>query len=144
MSQREPSDQNYGSVRNSTRTERVFNERQDLIRPQQTDRQLHGDSPTRHDVEFYVRKVNRYEVEIARLQHDLSVTKFKLSKAEDYQIKYDLLFKENQTTVTNFLDNRDQLEKVKRDLDRALLQQDNANQSIRNLREEVQTEKRNN
>jgi hypothetical protein len=43
-------------------------------------------------VEFYVRKVNRYEVEIARLEHDLSVAKFKLSKAEDYEIKYELLF----------------------------------------------------
>jgi hypothetical protein len=46
-------------------------------------------------------------VEIARLEHDLSVSKFKLSKAEDYEIKYDLLFKENQATVTKFLDNRD-------------------------------------
>lgn len=50
----------------------------------QTERQLHSDSPTRHDVEFYVRKVNRYEVEISRLEHDLSVARFKLSKAEDF------------------------------------------------------------
>jgi hypothetical protein len=62
------------------------------------------------------------------------VSKFKLSKAEDYEIKYDLLFKENQSTVTKFLDNRDELEKVKRDLDRAVLEQDNANQLIRSLR----------
>jgi len=81
------------------------------LRPQQTerDRQLHGDSPTKHDVDFYIRKVNRYEVEIARLEHDLSVTKFKLSKAEDHEIKYDILFKENQKTVTEYLDSRDEL-----------------------------------
>jgi hypothetical protein len=60
MSEREPSDQNYGSIRNSTRTERLFPEREELLRHNQTDRQLHGDSPTRHDIDFYVRKLNRY------------------------------------------------------------------------------------
>lgn len=63
------------------------------MRPQHTERQIHPDSPTRHDVEFYVRKVNRYEAEIARLEHDLSVTKFRLSKSEDIEIKYDILFR---------------------------------------------------
>jgi len=56
------SEQNYGSARSQARTDRAGNsgENDDLLRPNQTERQLHGDSPTRHDVEFYVRKVNRY------------------------------------------------------------------------------------
>jgi hypothetical protein len=48
-----------------------------------------------------VRKVNRYEAEIAQLEHDLSVTKFRLSKMEDIEIKYDILFRENQKTVAD-------------------------------------------
>lgn len=57
--------------------------REEAFRPQHTERQLHEESPTRHDVEFYVRKVNRYEAEIARLEHDLSVARFRNSKNED-------------------------------------------------------------
>lgn len=61
MSQRENSEQNYGSARSQARTDRPGNaEHEDLARLHQTERQLHGESPTRHDVEFYVRKVNRY------------------------------------------------------------------------------------
>ena len=62
MSQRDNSEQNYGSARSQARTDRAGNaENEDLLRPpHQTERQLHSDSPTRHDVEFYVRKVTRY------------------------------------------------------------------------------------
>lgn len=38
---------------------------------------------------------------MARLEHDLSVTKFRLSKAEDVEIKYDILFRENQNSVAD-------------------------------------------
>ena len=101
MSERESSDREYLS-RSPARTDRPHTqEPEEILRPQNTERQLHEDSPTRHDVEFYVRKVNRYETEIAQLEHDLSVTKFKLSKAEDIEIKYDILFKDNQTTLAD-------------------------------------------
>lgn len=50
-----------------------------------------------------MRKVNRYEVEISRLEHDLSVARFKLSKAEDFEIKYEILFKDNQKAVADYL-----------------------------------------
>lgn len=44
--------------------------------------------------------------------------------------------------MTEFLDNRDELDKAKRDLDRARLEQETTNQLIRNLRGEIETEKR--
>lgn len=44
--------------------------------------------------------------------------------------------------MTEFLDNRDELDKVKRDLDRARVEQENASQLIRNLRGEIAAEKR--
>lgn len=109
MSERAVSDQNYGSSRSAVNTDRVppGSEQGAPVHLSQTERQLHEDSPTRHDIEFYVRKVNRYEAEIARLEHDLSVSKFKLSKAEDYESKYELLFKENQNTITDYYEARD-------------------------------------
>jgi hypothetical protein len=62
MSQEDRSEPGYDFSRSPSRTERRASEdRGELLRPQQTERQLHADSPTRHDVEFYVRKVNRYE-----------------------------------------------------------------------------------
>ena len=125
MSEREPSDQNYGSTRSAHQTDRPRSgsEQQEApTRLLQTDRQLHEDSPTRHDIDFYVRKVNRYEAEIARLEHDLSVTRFKLSKSEDYEVKYDLLFKENQNTISDHQQAADDLDRTKRELDRAHLE----------------------
>lgn len=143
MSQRAPSEQNYGSAYSPSRTERpTAHEREEGVRGQVTERQLHGDSPSRHDVEFYVRKVNRYEVEISRLENDLSVAKFKLSKAEDYEIKYDLLFKENQKTITDYLDGRDELERARRELERTRADHDQALLNNRALRAELDAEKK--
>ncbi len=39
------------------------------------------ESPSKYDIEFYQRKVNRLENDMAVLQDDLTLTKFKLSKA---------------------------------------------------------------
>lgn len=114
------------------------------MRPQHTERQIHPESPTRHDVEFYVRKVNRYEAEIARLQHDLSVTKFRLSKSEDIQIKYDILFRENQKTVSDCIEVKEQLDNTRKQLDKLQLDYNSANQLIKTLRAEVEAEKRSN
>jgi hypothetical protein len=44
------------------------------------------------------------------VEHDLSVAKFRLTKAEDVEIKYDILFRENQKTVADCVDTREELE----------------------------------
>lgn len=143
MSQRDNSEQNYGSARSQARTERGPNpDPEDLARLHQTERQLHADSPTRHDVEFYVRKVNRYEVEIGRLEHELSVARFKLSKAEDFEIKYDILFKENQKTVAEHLALLEEHDRTLHQLDRTSLLQEQTAQQARTLRAELEAEKR--
>jgi hypothetical protein len=118
MSHRDQSEQNYGSAHSQARTDRqpAVSDPSDPLRPPSSDRQLHRDSPTRHDVEFYVRKVNRYEVEIGRLEHELSVARFKLSKAEDYEVKYDAIFQERQKTVADYLATREELDQSQRDL----------------------------
>ena len=59
MSSRDNSDQGYRS-RSPSRTDRPPHHPEEPYQPSHTERQLHEDSPTRHDVEFYVRKVNRY------------------------------------------------------------------------------------
>jgi len=38
------------------------------------------------------------------------VTKFRLTKAEDVEVKYDILFRENQKTVADCVDTREELE----------------------------------
>lgn len=114
MSERQNSDREYLS-RSPARTDRPGGyPREEVLQPQHTERQLHEDSPTRHDVEFYVRKVNRYEAEITRLEHDLSVAKFRLSKADDIEIKYDILFRENQKTVADCIEAREALENTRK------------------------------
>ena len=92
MSQRDNSDRGYLS-RSPPKTDRPNLNREETLEPIRTERQLHEESPTRHDVEYYVRKVNRYEHEIAKLEHDLSVARFRLSKTEDVEVKYDILFR---------------------------------------------------
>ena len=141
---RENSDQDYTS-RSPARTDRptTAQNREEPFRPQHTERQLHPDSPTRHDVEFYVRKVNRYEAEMARLEHDLSVTKFRLSKAEDVEIKYDILFRENQNSVADCVEANELLEGTRKELDRLQIDNNQANQQVKSLKAEVEAEKNN-
>lgn len=42
------------------------------------------------------------------MEHELSTVRFKLSKAEDYEIKYDEIFKEKQKAVTELLNLQDE------------------------------------
>jgi hypothetical protein len=91
---RESSDYNYASLRSPSKTEKGLYSSLEGDQGH-TDRGLHEGSPTRHDVEFYIRKLSRYETEIQKLEQDLSVAKFKLAKAEDYELKYDKLFRDN-------------------------------------------------
>lgn len=66
------------------------------------------------------------------------MNKFRLSKAEDYEAKYELLFKDNQKTVSDFIETKQELEKTRKDLDKLQLDYQQANLTIKNLRGEVE------
>ncbi len=46
------------------------------------------------------------------------MAKFRLSKAEDIEIKYDILFRENQKTVADLIETKEGLEIAHKDIDR--------------------------
>lgn len=100
------------------------------------------ESPTRHDVEFFVRKVNRYEAEIVQLEETMSLLKFRLSKAEDYQAKYDQLFKANQDTTQLLEVVAEEKERGDRENDRLRVELEQAKLSVRNLSLELENAKR--
>lgn len=81
-------------------------------------------------------------MEISRLEHDLSVARFKLSKAEDFEIKYDILFKDNQKAVADYLALLEEHDRAQRDLERAAVLQEQTNQTLKSLRAELEAEKR--
>ena len=57
---------------------------------------LHYESPSKYDLDFYQRKVNRLENDLNHRQDEINIMRFRLQKAEDFEIKYELLVKENQ------------------------------------------------
>lgn len=59
------------------------------------DKRIDPDSPTKYDINFYVRKINRLENDLSLLQDELSGARVRLRKAEDFEIKYDLVLKQN-------------------------------------------------
>lgn len=71
------------------------------------------------------------------------MNRFRLSKAEDYEAKYELLFKDNQKTVSDLIETKEELDKTRKDLDKLQLDYQQANLTIKNLRGEVEAEKRN-
>ena len=81
-------------------------------------------------------------MEISRLEHDLSVARFKLSKAEDFEIKYEILFKDNQKAVTDYLALLEEHDRLQRDHERATLLQEQTDQQLRAARGELEAEKR--
>lgn len=72
-------------------------------------------------------------MEIGCLEHELSTVRFKLSKAEDYEIKYDEAFKEKQRAVTDYLNLQDENERNLRELDRANIDRDQLAQQVKTL-----------
>ncbi len=62
------------------------------------------------------------------------MAKFRLSKAEDYEAKYDLLFKDKQKTVSEFIETKEELDKTRKDLDKLQLDYQQANLTIKNLK----------
>lgn len=53
-------------------------------------------------------------MEIGKLELELSVTRFRLTQAEDYQAKYEYIFDENQKINKEFSDQREELEQRQR------------------------------
>lgn len=62
MSNRDPSTSFYASLQSQVRQSpsSVPSDPSDPLLPPSSDRRLHEDSPSRHDIDFYQRKVNRY------------------------------------------------------------------------------------
>lgn len=52
-----------------------------------------------NDIEYYERKVVRMEQDIGILQDELNRVRLKLRTAEDYEIKYRILIKNNQVDL---------------------------------------------
>ena len=46
-------------------------------------------------MDFYRRKVNRLENDCTSLQVDLNKARIRLRRAEDYELKYELILKQN-------------------------------------------------
>jgi hypothetical protein len=51
-------------------------------------------SRARYDVDFYLRKVVRLEGDLAKCQDELSAARIRLRKAEDFELKYEMLAKQ--------------------------------------------------
>lgn len=51
-------------------------------------------SPTRYDVDFYMKKCDRLEEDIMLMGDELNRARIRLRKAEDFEIKYELLSKQ--------------------------------------------------
>ena len=47
-------------------------------------------------MDYYQRKVNRLQNELGNVEEELSLTKFKLQKAEDFERKFEELVRQNQ------------------------------------------------
>ena len=57
-------------------------------------------------MDFYKRKVNRLENDCNSLQEDLNRARIRLRRAEDYELKYELILKQN-TNLQNEIDKKD-------------------------------------
>lgn len=132
--------------RENPRTERQAAERlqasrygglSQAVRPA-TDRELHYESPTKYDIDFYQRKVNRLEGELNSLQEQLSLNKYRLQKAEDFEAKYEQLFKQHQNTNEELDNTRDNLLQRTRENNDLKLKLEQAELKIHNLSAEVQ------
>lgn len=57
-------------------------------------RRINALSPSRYDVDFYRRKSERLEEDLMTISDELNKARLRLRRAEDFEIKYDLLFKQ--------------------------------------------------
>lgn len=72
---------------------------------QEITNRMSSDSPTKYDVDFYKRKVNRLENDYTSIQEDLNKARIRLRRAEDFELKYELILKQN-TQLNNELDKK--------------------------------------
>jgi hypothetical protein len=57
-------------------------------------------------MDFFKRKVNRLENDCNSMQEDLNKARIRLRRAEDFELKYELILKQN-TYLQNELDKRE-------------------------------------
>lgn len=138
-----------GRDRDIPRTDRLGQDRQDsnrlagqseAVRPA-TDRELHYESPTKYDIDYYQRKVNRLENEVSNLQEELSLCQYKLQKAEDYEKKYELLFSQHQNTNEELDTSKESLIQKTREANELRIKLDQAELRVRSLESELQNTK---
>lgn len=98
-----------------------------------TDRELHYESPTKYDIDYYQRKVNRLENEVSGLQEELSLQQYKLQKAEDFEKKYELLFAQHQNTNEELDNTKESLLLKTRESNEVRIKLDQAELRIRTL-----------
>jgi hypothetical protein len=58
------------------------------------------ESPSKSDISFFQRKCQRLENDLNTLQDELSSARLRLRRAEDFEIKYDLIIKQNSNLLT--------------------------------------------
>ena len=66
----------------------------------QLSNRLTFESPSKTDITFFQRKCQRLEDDLNMLQDELSSARLRLRRAEDFQIKYDLIVKQNSNLLT--------------------------------------------
>ena len=83
-----------------------------------------AESPSKSDVHFLQRKCQRLDNDLATLQDELSSARLRLRRAEDFEIKYDMVGKQN----SNLLSENDLLTKeiqaLKVEMERIRLKQE--------------------
>ena len=65
------------------------------------EKRISHESPTKYDIDFYLRKITRLEDDLNIVQDELARARVRLRRAEDFEIKYDLLIKQNSNLVAD-------------------------------------------
>lgn len=73
---------------------------------QEITNRINNESPTKYDIDFFKRKINRLENDCNGLQEDLNKARIRLRRAEDFELKYELILKQN-TYLQNELDKKE-------------------------------------
>lgn len=58
-------------------------------------KRINENDVSKGDLEFYQRKIRRIENELAIAQDEVNKLRVKLKRAEDFEMKYEILFKES-------------------------------------------------
>lgn len=132
------SEDNFRSERGGEREKRE-EQRPQTMRPME--REAVFESPTKYDIDFYQRKVNRLEADLTALQEELSLTRFRLQKAEDFEDKYEALFKQHNHLNEEHDQLRQDYVSKNREAGELRARLDQAEMVIRNLEANVESGK---